>query len=67
MLRMDSPGGSMGSLPSAIASQNESVIRAVFVRSESLGDSRIDLLLIQRRGWRKEASFDDKAPLARPS
>ena len=41
--------------------------RAVFVRRESLGDSRIDLLLIQRRGWRKEASFDDKAPLARPS
>lgn len=41
--------------------------RAVFVRSESLGDFRIDLLLIQRGGWRKEASLDDKATLARPS
>lgn len=28
--------------------------RAVFVRTESVEDSRIDLLLIQRRGWRKK-------------
>lgn len=42
-------------------------VRAAFVRTESLGDSRIDLLLIQRGGWRKEASLDDKAALARPS
>ena len=41
--------------------------RAVSLRIESSGYSRIGVRLIQPGGWRKEASLDDQAPLSRPS